>query len=414
MLTSYIQETIDNKWDNCWPVSDLRPLAVLDLISYLFFLKKLDDQELIRQKLKTTEADNFIYTREMKEFTWSNLKNLDAQQIHDLFKKQYGFIDLLNQYGHLDTLYSDFFKAPLLLDPTPKLLFNAIEIINIIEASDQNTQGAIVDYLFSKLEMTVQNGQEFIPQYISRLMILIAEPGLKEIILDPSAGNGSLLINAYKYVADNNSPSKNGTAEAKLSAMESDLMQLRLGAMNMMLHGIKDPNIRISPANDSTKSPTLILSNLVFPEVGNITAGNLEKEMDLLNQILETLQSGDRAVILVPQTLLKSDIPAIIKVRKNIIDHYKLEGVINLPPKSNSLFSGAGILIFNKNESTTTNVWFCKLEKVNKKSGETEESFNSSYENGSPELNDILNKWKNRKNKQTDNSGNYKSEKKYY
>ncbi len=176
MLTPHLQKRLDEKWDNCWPVSDLRPLALLDLISYLFFIKKLDDWELIHQEVKGGPLDNFIYTKEIEEFTWSRLQNLNAQQIQHLFNKEHGVIDLMNNYAHLNALFSDFFKAPLLITPTPKLIFNSIEIINIIETSDKINQGAIVEYLFSKSKITAQNGHEFLPEYISKLMVSIAEP----------------------------------------------------------------------------------------------------------------------------------------------------------------------------------------------------------------------------------------------
>ncbi len=207
MLNPHLQKRLDEKWNNCWPVSDLRPLALLDLISYLFFIKKLDDWELIHQKVKSAGSENFIYTKEMEEFTWSRLQNLNARQIQQLFNKEHGVIDLMNNYAHLNTLYSDFFKAPLLIDPTPKLIFNAIEIINIIETSDKISQGAIIEYLFSKSKLTAQNGHEFLPDYISSFIVSIAEPESNDVILDPSAGNGSLLINAYKYISDSNSSS---------------------------------------------------------------------------------------------------------------------------------------------------------------------------------------------------------------
>jgi hypothetical protein len=150
MLTIQLQKRLDEKWNNCWPVSDLRPLAILDLISYMFFIKKLDDWELIHKKVKAAGSDSFNYSKEIEDFTWSKLQNLDARQIQQLFNKEHGVIDLMNNYAQLNTLYSDFFKAPLLIVPTSKLIFNAIEIINIIETSDKTSQRGIVEFLFRK------------------------------------------------------------------------------------------------------------------------------------------------------------------------------------------------------------------------------------------------------------------------
>jgi type I restriction enzyme M protein len=412
MLTPHLQKRLDEKWNNCWPVSDLRPLALLDLISYLFFIKKLDDWELIHSKVKGAALDNFIYTKEIEEFTWSKLQSLNARQIQHLFNKEHGVIDLMNNYAHLNALFSDFFKAPLLIDPTPKLIFNSIEIINIIETSDKITQGAIIEYLFTKSKITAQNGHEFLPEYISRLLVAIAEPTPPDVVLDPCAGNGSLLINAYRYIADSdnltNSSAQNKFIETNVSGLESDLIQLRLAAMNMVLHGIKNPKIRFAPVNSETinQNPTVIISSLLFPTqtVENAAeTGKLEKENALLNEVIENLQQEGRAVVLVPQSLLKSDNPSIVKTRKTLVEHFNLEGVITLAPKSQSLFSSACILVFRKSQSSTENIWFCKWATAKKKKtvnealGENGDDTNEMEEMG---VREILNKWKYRNDKQ--------------
>ena len=410
MLTKNLQKQLDEKWRECWPVSDLRPLALLDLISYLFFIKKLDDWELIHQKIKNTTSDNFIYTKEIEEFTWSSLQNPGPREIQKLFNKEYGVIDLMNTYAHLDGLYNDFFKAPLLIEPTPKLIINAIEIINLIETSDPITQGKIVEYLFSKSKVSAQNGQEFLPEYISRLMVSIADPSEKDIIFDPAAGTGSLLINCYKHVEKNSAtavkPVSSKPAEINVHGIESDLVQLRLAAMNMVLHGIKNPDVHFAPsANENVKKkPSLVISSLLFSnqllvQGQHLTATNpIEKENLLFNEILENLEMDGRAVVLVPQVLLKSDIPSVIKTRKNLVEYFNLQAVITLPTKSDSLFSGAEILVFDKSKSSTEDIWFCKWSREKKKTRNEALSENGD-ENNDEELKQVdqfLHQWKTR------------------
>jgi type I restriction enzyme M protein len=415
MLTPHLQKRLDEKWNNCWPVSDLRPLALLDLISYLFFIKKLDDWELIHHKVKGAALENFIYTKEIEQFTWSKLQTLDARQIQRLFNKEHGVIDLMNNYAHLNALFSDFFKAPLLIDPTPKLIFNSIEIINIIETSDKITQGAIIEYLFSKSKITAQNGHEFLPEPISKLIVSIADPEPDDVVLDPCAGNGSLLINSYKYISDNihatRSNPLNKDIETNVSGIESDLIQLRLAAMNMVLHGIKNPKIRFAPSEKEShgQNPSVIISSLLFSPANSKANenGKLEKENVLLNEVVESLKQGGRAVILVPQSLLKSDNPSIIKTRKAIVENFKLEAVITLAPKSESLFSSAGILVFNKSYSATENIWFCKWGTKKKRTrNQALSDANENEEVDANEVREILNKWKNRNEKQKDISNN--------
>jgi len=412
MLTPQLEKTLVTKWDNCWPVSDLRPFALLDLISYIFFIKKLDDWELIHPKVKSSGFDNFIYSNEIEEFTWSKLQKLDAREIQLLFNKDHGVIDLMKNYSSLNSLYSDYFKAPLLIAPTPKLIFNAIEIINIIETSDKINQGAIIEFLFNKLKGTGQTKQEFIPEPISKLMVSLAGPTVKDTILDPSAGNGSLLINTHQYIERHtHSAAQQSTInllETNLIGIESDLVLLRLAAMNMTLHGIKNPNIHVEPSQNENfiNNYSLILSALMHSQnplnqVNQNEANNLERENLLLTCILENLSDDGRAVILVPQDLLKSDNPLIIKNRKNIVAHYNLEAVITLGQQSDSIFSGAGILIFNKSATRTTeNVWFCKWGIEKKKNRKNLEENNNSKENENEEFSEvteILDKWRNRK-----------------
>lgn len=419
MLTPHLQQRLDEKWNNCWPVSDLRPLALLDLISYLFFIKKLDDWELIHQKLKGATLDNFIYTEEIEKFTWSKLQALEARQIEHLFNKEHGVIDLMNNYAHLNALFSDFFKAPLLIDPTPKLIFNSIEIINLIETADKTTQGAIIDYLFSKSKITAQNGYEPLPEPISKLIVSIAAPTTDDVIVDPCAGNASLLINTYKHVSDNinltiSNPSNKNIA-TNISGIESDLVQLRLAAMNMVLHGINNPNISFAPSENEIRqqNPTVIVSNLIFSGISSAAnetstqPSKLERENALLNEVVDTLKQGGRAVILVPQSLLKSDNPSIIKTRKAIVENFKLEAVITLGTKKESLFSNSGILVFNKSYPATENIWFCK--SATKKKRTRNEALSEANENEDIDVNEIreiLDKWKTRKEKQKDASKN--------
>jgi len=419
MLTPQLQKKLEEKWNNCWPVGNLRPLALLDLISYMFFIKKLDDCELIHEKVKNAASDTFIYSKEMEEFTWSKFQNLDAREIQHLFNKEHGVIDMMNNYAHLDALYSDFFKAPLLIVPTSKLISNSIEIINLIETSDPISQQAIVEYLFSKSTTTAENRQELLPEYVSKLMVSIAQPLSSDTILDPSAGTGSLLINTYSYISDKNlasqTPSKK-FIEERISGIESNLIFLRLAAMNMVLHGIKNPKIRFAPfVNETLKeNPSLIISNLLFSMVdkqsieNNAEAGKLEKENLILQEILATLDERGRAVILVPRILLRSDNPPVIKTRKKIVDQFNLEAVITLEVKTDSLFSGAAILVFDKKESSTENIWFCKWA-TRKKKTRNEALGDNNYETEDFNLNEVINildKWQIRKGNQKDLSHN--------
>ncbi len=404
MLTSKLQETLNKKWQHCWPVSDLRPLALLDLISYLFFIKKADDLELIHQMIKSSRIDNFIYSRETEDFTWSSLQNLNTSKIHQLFTKENGLIGLMNHYGKTNAAYSNYFKAPLLIEPTPKLLSNAIEIVNIIETNDQLTRENIIEYLYTKFRNNGKNEQAFLPEPILKLIISLAEPLQEDTIFDPAAGNGNLLLSAFRHIQTNNSylaaPAIYQNTEIKISGCEPDGVHLRIAAMNMEIHGMAS-NIYVKSLNQTTKeNPSLIISSLALPNDTVATPENdnssfAESEAAILNNITESLGSKGRAVVLVQKNLLQSELLEIINSRKKLVDQNDLRAVITLESKNDSLFAGAAILVFYKSEDTSGDIWFYKWRSSKKKNNKTA----SNAENSNPEFEevaDILDKWKSR------------------
>jgi type I restriction enzyme M protein len=411
MLTPLLKQSIDEKWDNCWPVSNLRPVAILDLISYLFFIKKLDELELLNKKIPSAEENQFIYTKEIDDFSWTTFKNKNAPAIHELFTKQYGIIALMKLYSQSQSLYSTFFRQDLLIPPTPRLLSNGIEIINLIESLDRESQGSLVEYLFWKAG-TAENSAQFIPEFISRLMVSIASPISTDIIIDPAASTGSLLINALDYSKKNPLSTDD---DPKLKGFESNIVQLRLAAMRMMLHGIREPDLQIPVKEAIDERPTLIVSSLLFTSFeGNMVgedivaqSANLQKESILLNDILQSLPQGGRAVIMVPENFLKSNLPNVQKLRKEILETTNLQGVIGLPANNKISFPAAGILVFEKrNQCGSTEVWFGKLEKNRKRrtpndlSKETDEGLSEPVE-----VKFLLDKWNKRKEEGFQRSG---------
>ena len=273
--------------------------------------------------------------------------------------------DLIKNYGHTNLQYSLFVKEPLLLTPTARLLANMVDIIKIMEAEDSDTRAAIFEYLLNKAEIAGQNGQVYAPDYVVKLIVAMMQPTPEDLIGDPSAGNGSFLVNSAMYIANKNSAAipnfKNDFVADIYKGIESDLIQLRIGAMNMILHGIEDPKLEglnvFSKANLSLREqPTLILSNLFFEgtedkmtaKANTLQTETRRQEIRFLNLILKSLKSGGRAAVIIREIILYDNITEIKTIRQQIIDDHNLEAVISLPGKAGSLFSGACILIFTK------------------------------------------------------------------
>ncbi len=418
MLTTELRKNIDEKWEDCWPLSTLRPIGILDLISYLFFLKKIDDNQLVREKTAKSSKDDFFHLNQRNELRWRKFKDLEAQRMHDLFTMENGVLDLMQNYDSR-YVYHAFVKGNLLLVPTPKLLANSVDIIKIIEAEDGDTKSAISEYLLHKAEVTGQNGQVYLPAHIVKLIVSIAQPGPTDIIFDPSAGNGSLLVNCAMFISNKNPAYsknfKNDFSASLITGLEADATNLRIGAMNMMLHGIDNPQLKaldVFPPADVviTERPTLITGNLVFivtedkmtVEGDDLKAEATRKEIFYLDLILKNLHTGTRVAIIIPENILYNSAVEVKVIRQQIIDDCKLEAVISLADTTGSHFPGASILVFNKHESTTTDkVWFykTKLGKENERKNAKTENVVQNDEPGVPEqfdIVDILDLWKRR------------------
>ena len=424
MLTAALRNEIDKKWRACWPMSEAKPLVLLDLLTWLLLFKIVEERQLITENSTKSSGGNFIYTKENDELRWSSFKNLDAQSMHKLFTKENGVLDFMKNYGDANLLYSAIIKEHLLLIPTPGLLANAVDIIKTMEGEDVVTRAAIYEYLLNKIEIVAQNGQVYAPDYIVKLSVALTEPDAEDIIWDPLAGNCSFLVNSAMYVAM--AANKTDLVEERYKGFDSDIIQLRIGAINMILHGIEDPKLEVSKAfqiNSISLSdhPTLILSNLIFKGYDNNTPVGVKtdvtrsREIHFLNRILKSLKRGGRAAVIVPEIILYDNGKDVKAIRQRIIDDHNLQAVIILPNKTGSLFSGAGILIFTKKESEITEkVWFYKMKTSKQRMNQNGNSLNTgknnvlSFTEEYDDVLDILNRWKNKEGetarKRTDTS----------
>ena len=426
MLTTELRTNIDKSWEACWPINSLRPLVLIDLISYLLFIKKLEEKKLIPRKQPETFGDIPVNKIDYEELSWNLLKELDPQGLHRLFTKEMGIPDLMKAYGNSGRMYSIFVKEPLLLAPTARLLGNMVDIIRLMESEDDEIKALIFEYLINKAEIVAQNGQVYAPDYIVKLMVAMMQPTSEDVIGDPSAGNGGLLVNSAKYIAGKNSAAfsnlQNDAVPNIYKGIESDLVQLRIGAMNMILHGIDDPKLEglnvFSKTNISLREqPTLILSNLFFESIEDKKAAvepaaeqteSKRPEIRFLHLIVKNLQRGGRAAVICRENILYDIGTEIKTIRRHIIDDLKLEAVISLAGQPGSLFSNPCILVFTKPQSAVTSkVWFYKMEPKNKGANKKDPV---EYPEEYDEANDILARWKNEK----EESGRSRTERSFY
>lgn len=373
MLTTELQKNIDEKWDACWPLCLLKPIAILDLISYLFFLKKISENNLTNERPGNKPDTGFSHSKEKERIENGIINNLEAEGIHTIFSAEKGSVDLIKNYAR-SLAFGQFVKGGLLVTPTQKLLANAVDIIKIIEDEVDNTKAEIFEYLLNKKELNGPNGQAYLPKYLASLIVSIIQPNEKDIIMDPSVGNAGLLIGCAEYIAAKN-PELNHPDSRKLVGLESDLTSLRIAGMNMILHRINNPELKAMDTfaglgSITIDQPTVIVANLIFSaNEGNLVVEGASikkatrKEILYLNFIIKNSNPGTLIAVIVPDIILSNNGTEFVTIRQEIMDRFKVEAVISLNDRTTPQFFGTSILIFFKEAAAITDkVWFYKIE----------------------------------------------------
>jgi len=402
-LSAELQAMINEKWDACWPVSTLRPLALLDLLCYLLFIQKLEEKRLITVT-PARSGENCAAS----PLSWSGFKDLSAQELEKYFTGENGIIDLIKNYALTNLRYSAFLKGPLLLTPTARLLLNVRDIIKIMDAEGHVTKVALFEYLLHKVEIAAQNGQVYAPAKVVRLITELMQPREKDVVWDPSSGNGSFLVNSALYIrsinAGMNCNMEDDFSGHRYTGIDSDPVQLRIAAMNMILHGIEDPELRCNPNLSLCEQPTLVLSNLFFDgalhlkPLNESTSSPVKErpEIFLLKLILQTVKKGGRAAVIVKDYILSNYAEEIKTLRREIVENNNLQAVITLSNTGSSLFSGASVLIFSEaNMEKKDKVWFYKMKPSIIKNEAYSPGCRENGADDDDEMADIITRWKN-------------------
>ena len=360
-------------------------------------LEVLDSQHEQHSKSKGEKYKSIF--KDHDDCRWSHWKNMNANDmLKHVVTVVFPFIQNLD--GEEDTLYSKYMKGATFMIQKPSLLQEAVSIFDEINISNQNqdTQGDIYEYLLSKLNISGQNGQFRTPRHIIRMIIELVNPQLGETVCDPACGTGGFLINAYQHVVKNNTSEdlieydSDGTAHNLIGdkitkkehwnllknksfyGFDFDYTMIRIGLMNMILHGIGHPNISyadsLSKNFDQAKQYDVVLANPPF--AGSIDSGDIHNnfrlattktELLFLELFYNLLKTGGRAGIIVPNGILGSTSNAHKEIRKLLLTKCQLEAVILIPPGVFNPYSGiaTSILIFTKGGSTK-NVWFYEMK----------------------------------------------------
>lgn len=388
MFTQDLRSKIDQVWLAFHSGGISNPLSVIEQITYLLFLKMLDEQQTAKEQtamLLEMEVENPIYTKAESHLRWKNFKNLPPEELFELFHKEGGAFDFMKNYGGKSAAFSKFMKNAKFEIPTARLLAQVVDMLSEVVMKDTDTKGDVYEYMLSKLATAKQNGQFRTPRHITKMMVELMKPTPEDVICDPAAGTCGFLVSSIEYLQEHH---RDALLETKIQkhylndmfmAMEFDPTMIRIGAMNLISHGIENPQLKdvdsLSQDNaDFTDKATLILANPPFkgsldkesvePSILRI-ADSKKTELLFISLMLRGLKVGGRCAVIIPDGVLFGTSNAHKDIRKELIEHQKLEAVISMPSGVFKPYTGVStaVLIFTKtNAGGTDKVWFYDMK----------------------------------------------------
>lgn len=388
MITGELKSQIDKVWEAFWTGGLSNPLTVIEQMTYLLFVRRLDELQTQKEQkanLLKTPIEEPIYLESENELRWSHFKDMDPEVMYRMFTKEAGVFDFLRNVGNRSAAFSKFMKGATFMIPTPRLLSQVVEMLSNIDMADRDTKGDVYEYLLSKIASAGQNGQFRTPRHIIRMMVDMVQPTVEDIICDPSCGTAGFLTVSGEYIREHfetdlyKDDVKKHFQNSMFMGMEFDPTMIRIGGMNLILHGIENPQLidvdALSEANTSfTNKATLVLANPPFKGSldrdavdGKILSVVDSKKTELLflALILKGLQLGGRAAVIVPDGVLFGSSNAHLQIRKELIDNQKLQAVISMPSGVFKPYAGVStaVLLFTKTDSGgTDNVFFYDMQ----------------------------------------------------
>lgn len=393
MLDSELKSKINLLWDKFWSGGISNPLQAIEQMSYLIFMKRLEDGDVSREQnsklLKEKYQSIFKVNEDCK---WSKWTQLHAEKMLDHVRDTvFPFLRKLN--GGEKSVYSKYMKDASFTIPTASLLAEAVKIINDMHIKEQNrdTQGDIYEYLLSQLQTAGKNGQFRTPRHIIKMMVQILEPKYGNKICDPACGTAGFLVASYEYILQQNTSKEllraGNFAGDKLDENQWDILReetfygydfdqtmTRISLMNLMMHGISSPNIdqknTLSKRYDESNFYDVVLANPPFKgsidesEIGdNFRTQTKKTELLFLELMFNLLRNGGRCSVIVPDGVLFGSSKAHKNIRELLLERCNLNAVISMPSGVFKPYAGVStaVLFFTKGEPTKE-VWFYDME----------------------------------------------------
>ena len=420
MITGELRSKVDRIWDTMWSGGISNPLSVIEQLTYLLFIKRLDELH-TRKEAKAnrtkTPIEEPVFSPGQEHLRWSRFKETAPERMFETVRDEvFPFIKSLGGNGDAGgeggSTYTHHMKDALFMMPTARVLANVVDQLDGIDMSDRDTKGDLYEYMLGKIATAGQNGQFRTPRHIIKLMVDMTAPAPRDVICDPACGTAGFLIAASEHLVEHHGDAiyRDEGARRRFNdhtfhGYDFDSTMLRIGSMNMLLHGVENPDIRYRDSlakadDDDAEKYSLVLANPPF--AGSLdcesTAKDLQQvvktkktELLFLALFLRLLQTGGRAAVIVPDGVLFGSSKAHKALRKILVEEQKLDAVISMPSGVFKPYAGVStaILLFTKtNSGGTDGVWFYDMQADgfsldDKRTPEPEKS----------DLADILTRW---------------------
>ena len=408
MITGAIKNKVDKIWTDIWAGGITNPLTVIEQLTYLMFIRSLDEKE-----LETEEYENmmgsastdkiFPQTPSGQAMRWSKFKDRDPREIFDLISQRVfpaiksfknGKLPDFTQNGELievddsaqgseeNTAFSRYMSDAMFLIPTPQVLqkiITGLEDLYENDISDMDIQGDLYEYMLGKLSTAGQNGQFRTPRHIIRMMVELLQPGPDDIICDPACGTSGFLVGAAEYIRSHYEDTMteeqwDAFSSTMFTGFDTDRTMLRISAMNLMQKKKKNPEIdykdSVSKQNNISSKYTICLANPPFK--GTIDAESInddlravtntkKTELLFLALFLRILKIGGRCACIVPDGVLFGSSKAHKAIREELVERHQLQAVISMPSGVFKPYAGVStaVLVFTKTGAGGTDkVWF--------------------------------------------------------
>src|SRR5438128_7584293 len=393
MMTGDIRNQVDRVWDAFWAGGISNPLEVIEQITYLLFLRRLDDLQTLeenRANTLKTKVTRRIFPdgkdkkrRAYADLRWSKLKHFQPAEMFTVVSEH--AFPFLRTLGGDDSTYAHHMKDARFTIPTAALLAKVVDMIDLVPMEERDTKGDLYEYMLGKIATAGQNGQFRTPRHIIRLMVEMVEPKPTDVVCDPACGTCGFLVNVGESLRVRhpevltNAKLRQHFHHGLFHGFDFDNTMLRIGSMNMLLHGVENPDVvyRDSLSQDHAgedEKYTLVMANPPF--AGSLDYESCAKDLQqvvrtkktellFLALFLRLLKPGGRAAVIVPDGVLVGASNVHKSLRKMLIEDQKLDAVISLRGGVFKPYAGVStaILLFTKtNSGGTDQVWFYDVD----------------------------------------------------